>query len=490
VEAMSEAEMPNNESSPNPTSQPTPPADAPAEVIGSNNSPIDQSVSFAEYSQLAGVGESLAGEGETAIAAENTAGSPIDEALTWQSDTDIDELVTLNHSLQKQNEELLSHVEQLEKLLDECHSALQLQMKRNQSLDNRLSEQTDELIETQQQATRLFRELEASHQVAQRQQILIETLSGQLETAQEQMAQLERECALVQQRYNEQAYNLSQNEMTIGELRSRLERQQRYTSQLKTALDKFIEMPTQLELTELGNLPTSNEIQYYPQNASARLRLTLKPQPIQPWSANTEATPEETKSEAAENNPAPVFNLPWQEEYPITELVLEQPNLETSESTSETPEVSTVSQTNSDADLPDLTPESTTNLDGNLDEQINQTEEMLWEELERLTQAAIEPIRSISSETPTPPQPKPPADLPIVEPAEEETAASAAQPELQQNFTSNFVPLAPQISDTLSEETTNSPAPVVYPTRPQKKIKSLAAIDLPSFPRLGSQPSK
>jgi len=62
----------------------------------------------------------------------------------------------------------------------------------------------------QDQVRSLFHELEASHKTAQRQEILIETLTAQLESSQERVAQLERECS--PRYYNEQSHQLVQTE--------------------------------------------------------------------------------------------------------------------------------------------------------------------------------------------------------------------------------------------------------------------------------------
>jgi myosin heavy subunit len=414
-------------------------------------------------------------------------------ALTWQSDLDVVELVTLSQSLQEQNSELLGHVEQLETLLDECHSALQLQMKRNHSLETRLNEQNQELSKTQEQLTRLFRELEASHQVAQRQQILIETLSEQMESSQEQVAQLERECAHIQQRYNEQSFNLSISENTCTELRSRLERQQRYSLQLKAALDKCLEVPSQTELAaDIASVPVGAELQYNPQNASARLRLLLKPQPIQPWSVCLDAVPEDIPSEQpdqTDSSSEPGLNLPLTEEtpeavsHPIESLLQEEPEV-ASKAIKDTTPVPVAPKAKLSDDLPDLSADVSQN--------IKEAEEVLWEELERLTEAAIASTNIPAAEPPVAPQPihlqawKPITPEPISNRQEvpQPQDESAALPEPTSVSSSSIVPVTPNESIDLSEAA-NWPAPVVYPQRPQKKIKSLAAIDLPSFPRLG-----
>ncbi|MGA9378627.1 MAG: hypothetical protein WBV73_07635, partial [Phormidium sp.] len=108
---------------------------------------------------------------------------------TETGDFDVLELVNLSEALQQQNNNLLSHVQDLERLLDECNRALESQIKRSQTAEIKLAEQSQELGVTQEQLTRLFRELEASHQVAQRQQILIETLNNQSQNSQERVAE-------------------------------------------------------------------------------------------------------------------------------------------------------------------------------------------------------------------------------------------------------------------------------------------------------------
>lgn len=476
---MSEAEIPKNEPGLHEANQPTP--------------ALDSSADTEKYGMVDNVNLSTsAGEPVDDVkddeAEEN---NQLEEALTWQSDLDVAELVTLSQSLQEQNSEMLGHVEQLEKLLDECHSALQLQMKRNQSLETRLSEQNQELTKTQEQLTRLFRELEASHQVAQRQQILIETLSQQMESSCEQVAQLERECAHIQQRYNEQSFALSISENTCTELRSRLERQQRQSLQLKSALDKCLEVPSQTELAaEIGNAPVGAELQYNPQNASARLRLLLKPQPIQPWSASLDAVPEDIPSDQTdqtESSSEPAYNLPLTEETPeevsrpIESLVQQEPEL-ASEPIKDTTPVPAPPKAKFSDDLPDLSADVSQN--------IKEAEEVLWEELERLTEAAIASTNIPAPEPPVAPQPahlnawKPITPEPISN-RQEAPQPQDESPALPEPIsTSSIVPVNPNESIDFSEGA-NWPAPVVYPQRPQKKIKSLAAIDLPSFPRLG-----
>ena len=107
---------------------------------------------------------------------------------------------------------------------------------------SRSTQQHQEVRTTQEHLKCLLQELEASHQNVQRQQILIETLTTQLQTGQERLAQMERECFLAQQRYNEQSHQLVQTQSTCRDLQTRLARQQRHTLQFKLALEKCLEV--------------------------------------------------------------------------------------------------------------------------------------------------------------------------------------------------------------------------------------------------------
>jgi hypothetical protein len=145
----------------------------------------------------------------------------------------------------------------------------------------------------------LFHALESSHQAAQRQQILIETLSEQLQSSQERIAQLERECALTQQRYNEQSHQLLQAANTCRELRTRLHRQQRQTLQFKAALEKSLEMS-----------PSNSVSQQQPHQKSGILTLCRSQSTaIQPWSAEPELLEDTSNFDTIWNRPIPLEPL-------------------------------------------------------------------------------------------------------------------------------------------------------------------------------------
>jgi hypothetical protein len=196
--------------------------------------------------------------------------------------------IDLVDSLTCQNQTLRDRVDFLESALGQSQLSHQQAMERWESQvraseDARLREQeavigqhVEHLNQAQKKVGDLYGELELSHQLTQRQQILIETLNTELRLSLEQVALLERECALTQQRYGEQVQLVSLGEHSCRDLRARLHRQQRYTLQFKAALEKSLEVPTAAAVVEPVEEPRANPI--------ARVAIP-KATPVQPWSA-------------------------------------------------------------------------------------------------------------------------------------------------------------------------------------------------------------
>ena len=151
------------------------------------------------------------------------------------------ESATLMEALHDCNRELVNRVTELETALEECQKTLENQEKL-------LEERTRELAGTQQQVTRLFYKLELCNQIIQRQEVLVESLTDKWEKSEQHQAQMERECALTKQSYNQQSYHLKELENSCQELRSRLYRQQQQTLQFKTALERSLEMPGRIDM--------------------------------------------------------------------------------------------------------------------------------------------------------------------------------------------------------------------------------------------------
>lgn len=158
------------------------------------------------------------------------------------------ELLTLIHDLNDCNDVLLSRVSQLESALGDSQRMLQKAGEQSRAAKDKMAEQlsAEQLSvqqisqNAQQQVANVVAQLETAEQSLQRQQLMNETLQSELNNAQERVSQLEHESALGAQQHAEEAQARVQAENTIRDLRSRLQRQQRYTLQFKAALEKSL----------------------------------------------------------------------------------------------------------------------------------------------------------------------------------------------------------------------------------------------------------
>ncbi len=87
----------------------------------------------------------------------------------------------------------------------------------------------------------LLQELAATRQRLQSQESLVELLTKQLASSQARIVRLEADLGLVQQRQTQQSHLLQETETACLDLRARLLRQQRQTFQFKAALEKCLE---------------------------------------------------------------------------------------------------------------------------------------------------------------------------------------------------------------------------------------------------------
>lgn len=341
-------------------------------------------------------------------------------------------------ALSDRNTELVQRITQLETVVQECRTTLEWHRRRSENQETLLEQKTEELTAAQAEVTRLQHEVEVSQQGTQRQQILIETLTQQLESTQERLAQMERECAITQQRYNQQSHQLQQTESVCRELRSRLHRQQRQTLQFKAALEKCLDVPAPNSSgweaylipppPETDALWMPEEPTTEPAGTSGSVPVAPKAQPIQPWRSPS-ATPEEkitpdTKWQKPDPEPSPQSLS-----FTIQASDAEKPQ------PSQTEPPAAIAPTPPSAIKPEtqeLTPVAE-------------------------TREAIEPPQGVESAEP------------ITPPRDSGSLGFAA--------TSNHA--SPK--GTANEP--NWPAPVVYPLHPPKKRQSLAAVELPSFPK-------
>jgi hypothetical protein len=197
----------------------------------------------------------------------------------------LSDLQAQNQKLLAQNDEILGWVSELERSLEDAQAALLQQDEQAQRQEYQLIARNDELMTIQSRSAQLIQELENAQKLAQRQQILIETLTAQLDGAQERLAQMERECTLAQAHQAEQAHKLLQSEGTCRNLKSRLQRQQRYTLQFRAALEKCLEasVPQPIEDLTLGS-PRIDPME----PIDTLGELLPKSKPVQPWSSRFE----------------------------------------------------------------------------------------------------------------------------------------------------------------------------------------------------------
>jgi myosin heavy subunit len=386
-------------------------------------------------------------------------------------DTEFQKLLALNQELREANNQLYEEVEHLKDDLAESEKALQWQKRRSSVAESMLNQQTQELAAAQEQIKSLFQELEKAVQTVQRQENFIETYKTQLQITQQRLAQLERECALLQTNYNEQCQQALQSENTCRELRSRLMRQQRQTLQFKAALEKCLDTPVPDESSE----ETTNH-----QTRFSRKARSLFPnvQPIRPWSAESEgdlpiespwgqySTSPVCSRDDTPSMPSSGENLPVEEDTPsVSEAVSAE--MEDAATTSATS--SSLGSSHLDAQLDSLIQMFFTNQSVSASANaapVTETEETI-------------PNHEMQLETPDVSVNNFPESLSV---SVNETNADSFNEETITGENSQVD--EGDVMANLSEDylyNDQSPSPVVYPHRPPKGRKSLSSVELPNF---------
>jgi hypothetical protein len=444
-------------------------------------------------------------------------------------DAEFQQLLALNHELQTANNDLYKQVEELTSKLSESEKSVQLQQKRYKVTETMLKQQTQELCAVQEQVRSLYQQLENSLQNVQRQETLIDTYKAQLEFSQQRLAQLERECALLQTNHHEQSQHLFQSENTCRELRTRLMRQQRQTLQFKAALEKCLENPTLS--SETSNESEEISVESSTNQQSPFLKkfksLFVNAQPIKPWSSDLECFDENTENHREGilytpfEVPSPTFSTPNLK----TETEPTQPTVEAVESTPTTPttpkdspsleeqidsviqmfftskssKVASSEQTSSEQTSSEQTSSELGN-EFNLGEcdtpagsdchhpeiakEELSTSDSIWDTASNSLDSIVSPEKDKSTDVPnnTSSEKSITPEI-VIEPnyklqqfsEEEDYWAEVSQ------LTNLELPSAelPFHSANTDEET--SPSPVVFPNRPPKGRKSLASVELPKF---------
>jgi hypothetical protein len=200
-----------------------------------------------------------------------------------------------------EHQDLLQEISVYKQALSEAERQLEGQSRRSQSADQLIAQQAEELSKVQEHLAYTVAEFQVYQEEAQRQQLQVETLTEKSATSQTRTAELERECSLLQENCEEKGHQIKVLEKQLEEVRARLQRQQRYAIQYKTALEQCLAMP---------NLNPSSDI------ANAIASLTGQVTPIQPWSAQT-ITNETTTFKFPDKNDPPEVNSPIPEITPV-----------------------------------------------------------------------------------------------------------------------------------------------------------------------------
>ena len=162
------------------------------------------------------------------------------------------ELLALIHDLNQCNDVLLSRVTQLESSLEKSQATLKYEAAQAEANWGRMAQQmsaeqasaTQISQQAQQQIARLVSDLEVAERALSRQQLINENLQTEVDNNQERISQLERECTAIAQQRLDEVQARTQAEAVGKDLRSRLQRQQRYTMQFKAALEKSLTVTT------------------------------------------------------------------------------------------------------------------------------------------------------------------------------------------------------------------------------------------------------
>ncbi|MEM1252470.1 MAG: hypothetical protein AAGI69_08545 [Cyanobacteria bacterium P01_H01_bin.21] len=349
------------------------------------------------------------------------------EQTTSQRET---ELLNLVRDLNECNDVLLAKVSQLEDSLERSQTALQAEIDR---------------CGGDREIVQLVTELEQSNQALQHHKMLSESLQTELSASQKRATQLETEHAILLRQTTEQSQELLQANADRRDLRARLQRQQRYTLQFKAALEKCLTISQESPDSSTANFDMSG--------------LTMpKADEIRPW----------------------VSALGQGRLDPQLESMIRG-----IQSTSPT-----------ETQLTDSTLEA-------------EAEDQLWHDLARVVDAEevvpdLEAPQASSAEEESPQftEPSPWGAEPTKFDSALETAETAPAAEAT-DATSQLSPQAAEILARIQSakghavdtylpamSAQGSPSPLVKPLRPQKRIGSLAAIDLPNFPRLKKQAPK
>lgn len=145
------------------------------------------------------------------------------------------------HKLREYNRKLLKKVFRLEQEIAEIDNKFNKHLEKSKNSDLLVANQAEEIKGCQEKIALLSQKLTSSEQQTSNQETIISNLSQQYNLSQKQAAQLERECTLLQEKYDYKTYELDAKEQETKELKIKLSQQQQCALQYKADLQRYLD---------------------------------------------------------------------------------------------------------------------------------------------------------------------------------------------------------------------------------------------------------
>jgi len=142
--------------------------------------------------------------------------------------------------IRKQNEDLKKKITELETLIEAQKQQIKVQVIKNKDHEKINLNYEAVIKDLEKKINENYLRINEQNEQYEKQKLVMENLIKELKQTQQLAANLERDCSLLQDTYNESQYQLKQKEKENKELQTRLQRQQRYNAQYKTALDQYL----------------------------------------------------------------------------------------------------------------------------------------------------------------------------------------------------------------------------------------------------------
>ncbi|MEM8828303.1 MAG: hypothetical protein AAGE96_02975 [Cyanobacteria bacterium P01_G01_bin.19] len=219
----------------------------------------------------------------SASEATGEAASAEEQAMNWQK---------VAHKLREYNRKLLKKVFRLEQDLADIDNKFTKQIEASRSSDILIAQQEKDIRKYREEIELFDRRKADFLTIIEQKEAAIADLSQRHQLSQQKFAQLERDCALLQENSNHQAYELNLKNKEIRDLQDKLNQQQRTALQYKVELQRYKEQPIPPAIPIKSKEPAIIQ------------RKTSYQKTIKPWSApaasETKTTLPKSKSKTIE----------------------------------------------------------------------------------------------------------------------------------------------------------------------------------------------